>query len=174
MSGEVAEKVVNRYIYGSTPFVGLKQFYQQIRADDELKHLSREEIRAIIRREIPSVTLWANRIVRVPRRAYYVFVIDEVWQCDTLFFTPKVLRSNRIAALLLVVDIASRFVWIKPIVRKTSEKIIQALQRLFDETKRSPQVKVVICRNKNTIFSDFRPYKVIGGLNLRQRMWQSS
>ena len=61
-------------------------YVQQIQTDDELKHLSTCEI--------PSVTLWANRIVRGP---YYVLFIDEVWQCDTLFFTAKVRRSNRIA-----------------------------------------------------------------------------
>ncbi|CAF1108826.1 unnamed protein product, partial [Brachionus calyciflorus] len=61
--------------------------------------------------------------------------IDDLWQAD-LVDVSKISKENKgYKFLLTVIDVFSKFAWVKPLKNKTSESILQAMTRIFKSRK---------------------------------------
>ena len=137
---EERNQILELYTKGPAPFPTLKQLYKLVKQNENLKHLNRSQLKSIVAELVPGVSVNAIRVDRFQRRPYAVFAIYQVWQADLAFFSSQVLRSNRIAALLVIVDIASKFAFVTPVKKKTSLVVAEAFKGVLERTKRKPEV----------------------------------
>ena len=85
---------------------------------------------------------WLNeqRVYTLHRRAIHTFkrnptmvcYIDEQWQADLLFL-PEL--NGKEIGMLLCIDIASRYIWGKPIRNKSGEQVTKAMKDILIEAK---------------------------------------
>lgn len=65
--------------------------------------------------------------------------IDELWQADLVDMSEYAKENKNHKFLLTVIDCFSKYAWVKPILRKDKTSVLNALAKIFDESKRKPQ-----------------------------------
>ncbi|KAK3746858.1 hypothetical protein QZH41_000045 [Actinostola sp. cb2023] len=68
-----------------------------------------------------------------PRRPFVVHSLDEMWQVDLSDMQWYKGQNNGYAWILFVIDVFSRYVWTRPMRRKTGEETATALADIFRE-----------------------------------------
>ncbi|CAF1095684.1 unnamed protein product [Brachionus calyciflorus] len=61
--------------------------------------------------------------------------IDDLWQADQVDVSNISKENKEHKFLLTVIDVFSKFAWVKPLKNKTSESILQALTEIFKSRK---------------------------------------
>lgn len=75
---------------------------------------------------------------RFPRLYYNVDGIDQVWEADLIQLTSLKSYNDDISYILVVIDVLSKFVWVQPLVDKTTLEVTKAFQKILDTSHRKP------------------------------------
>eukprot|EP00732_Lithocolla_globosa_P004426 Lithocolla_globosa_v1_NODE_4080_length_1515_cov_433.679452.p1 type:complete len:169 gc:universal NODE_4080_length_1515_cov_433.679452:1254-748(-) len=74
-----------------------------------------------------------------PRRKVFIPHVDNTWGLDVAFL-PKVSKTNdNYKAFLLVIDIFSRYAWVRPVKDTKSETISKEIRDVIKKSGRKPQ-----------------------------------
>lgn len=93
---------------------------------------SQKEVKEWLKSQ-PTYTLHRQVRKRYPSRKYIVHEIDEQWQADLADVSLLAKQNNGYRFLLCVVDIFSRFAWVKPLRTKSGKEVAAAFKEIFDE-----------------------------------------
>lgn len=75
------------------------------------------------------------RRVHFPRNCYLLNNIMELWEADLIVFPDYYSRHNDgVKYILLVIDCFSKFIFVEPLKRKTTEATIEAFKNIFGRT----------------------------------------
>ena len=83
---------------------------------------------------------------RFPRRPFVVHSLDEMWQLDLSDMQWYKRENEGYAWILFAIDVFSRFVWTRPLKRKTGENTAAALADIFREVTEDPQSRHTLPR----------------------------
>lgn len=81
----------------------------------------------------PTYTLHRQVRKRYPTRKYVVHDIDEQWQADLADVSLLAQQNNGYRFLLCVIDIFSRYAWVRPLRTKAGKEVAAAFKDIFDE-----------------------------------------
>ncbi len=104
-------------------FGGFKRLYQAVKnkkRDNGGKKYTQEDVKEWLSGQ-KAYTLFRDRLrIKYPTQKYYVNEIDEQWSID-LADMQTISRSNKgFRFLLCVVDVFSKFAWVKPLKTKVN------------------------------------------------------
>ncbi|XP_031552318.1 uncharacterized protein LOC116289512 [Actinia tenebrosa] len=86
-----------------------------------------------------------------PRRPFVVFSMDEQWQMDLSDMTWDKPANDGMGWILFVVDVLSRYCWVRPLKRKTGEETARGIREIFEEVAQDPDKKHTLPR---TVYVD--------------------
>lgn len=86
-----------------------------------------------------SYSLHRRALRHFERNPTIVSNLDDQWQID-LFFLPELGGSERLA--LLVIDLASRYVWVEPISNKSGPVVTRAMRKILEEAAPRKPIKI--------------------------------
>ena len=109
-------------------------------------------------------TLFKKIKRRFPRLPYLVDSIDEQWQADLLDMTWFAQYNDNVRYLLVVIDLLSRYVWVRPLTSKHSKNVIEAFESIFNSSKRKPE-KLQTDQGKELLNNDFKKYMKTKNIN---------
>lgn len=137
----------------------------------------------------PTFTLHTSARKHYPTRPYIVHDIDEQWQAD-LADVSLIKKSNKgYTFLLTVIDLFSRYAWVRPLKSKRGEEVAQAFKSIFEEGRipkriqtdqgkefENQYVRKLFDRHNIELFSVKSAYKaaVVERFNrtLKTRLWR--
>lgn len=73
-----------------------------------------------------------------PRRHVKVKGIDDLWQADLVEMQSYARINRNFKYLLTVIDVFSKKAFVKPVLNKSSKLVTAAMNKIFDENKRTP------------------------------------
>lgn len=83
-------------------------------------------------------TLHTQKRKRYPRNKYIVNNIDDLWQADLAVFKNISQYNNGIKYLMIVIDVFSKYGWIRPLRRKTGKEVNEAFESIFKADGQKP------------------------------------
>ena len=83
--------------------------------------------------EQPTYTLHRMARKTYPTRSYIVHDIDEQWQADLADVSLIAKQNEGYNFLLTVIDIFSRYAWVRPLRTKSGKEVAAAFKDIFDE-----------------------------------------
>lgn len=83
-------------------------------------------------------TLHTEKKKRFPRNKYIVNNIDDLWQADLAVLKNFSHYNNGVKYLMVVIDVFSKYGWIRPLKRKTGKEVNEAFVSIFKEDGRKP------------------------------------
>ena len=106
--------------------------YQQLRRQAGKQGIAPKDVRRWLQTQ-PGYTLHQPVRRRFERRRVRVNGLDEQWQAD-LADVQKLADSNDgVRYLLIVIDVLSRYAWVRPLPKKTGAEVARAFQDIFQE-----------------------------------------
>ncbi|XP_031564776.1 uncharacterized protein LOC116300130 [Actinia tenebrosa] len=75
------------------------------------------------------------------RRPFVVFSMDEQWQMDLSDMTWDKPASDGMGWILFVVDVLSRYCWVRPLTQKTGEETARGIREIFNQMAQDPDKK---------------------------------
>lgn len=76
---------------------------------------------------------------KFPRRITYANGIDELWQADLADMSLIQSHNRGTRYLLTVIDVFSKFAFVRPLKKKTGEELVSAFTSILKESGRKPQ-----------------------------------
>ena len=120
----------------SAAFSSGRNLYKE--AQRILPTISKSDVRRWLKKE-PSYTLHRPVRRKFKTRPVMVYEIDEQWQAD-LVDLQKISKYNKgFKHLLVVIDVLSKYAWLVPLKTKTGRELREALEHLFNTSKRCPK-----------------------------------
>ena len=92
---------------------------------------------------------------RYPTNIIQAASIDQIWHADLTDLSHISVYNNNTNFILFVIDVYSRFLWLKPLLNKKAKTVAEAMHDIFKKEKRIPGY---ICTDKGKEFlgSDFQ------------------
>lgn len=88
---------------------------------------------------VPAYTLHKQRRYKFKRNKYIIKKIDDLWQADLADLSSLAAPNDHVRYLLVVIDSFSKFMWVKPLKRKTASSVHDAIVSLLaDAYPRKP------------------------------------
>jgi hypothetical protein len=84
-------------------------------------------------------TLHTPRRKKFPRNRYIVSNIDDLWQADLAVLKNLSRYNHGFKYLLVVVDVFSKYGWLRPLKNKTAKAVNEAFESIFDADGRKPR-----------------------------------
>lgn len=84
-------------------------------------------------------TLHTQKRKRFPRNKFIVNNKDDLWQADLADLKNISQYNNGVKYLMLVVDVFSKYGWIRALKNKTGKEVSEAFESIFKTEKRKPQ-----------------------------------
>lgn len=119
-------------------FVGISALQEKLKTNGY--KFTTQEIKEALS-DIDSYTLNKPRKVKINRRKYYVPDVDDQWQMD-LSFIPYEKQNDGIKGVLTVIDLFSRYAWVKPIKTKSGVEISKLITDIFEEGRKPKILQV--------------------------------
>lgn len=96
--------------------------------------ISKENVQKWLRGQ-DTYTLFKPVVRNFPRNKYSVTNIGDLWQCD-LVCLPQLARYNdKVKYLLTAIDCFSRKAYVRPLVNKTADEVVEGFESIFRESK---------------------------------------
>lgn len=136
---------------------------------------NKEEVEKVLS-ELSTYTLHKPAIKHIKhRRRIVVAFIDLIHSADLIDYRNLGWHNSNYKYVLLVVDMFSKYVWTKPLKRKTGEELERAISQIFKESKRIPKyyfcdegsefyngkVKKLFDKHNITLYSTFSRLKAM-------------
>ena len=109
---------------------------------DKLYRIAKKEFPSITRNEI---TQWAESYSlhkpssrNFKRNKIYAPEIDSLWEADLPFVQDLAKENDGVNYLLVVIDVFSKFLWVRPMKNKNARSLVQAFDSILSE-KRKPE-----------------------------------
>ena len=104
----------------------------------ELPNLKLKQVKDWLRRQ-DTYTLHNKARKRYPRRKTLSRGIDDVWQMDLCDMTSHSKYNNGYKFLLTVIDVFSRYAFVRPLKNKSGIEVSKAIKDIFDKEERLPK-----------------------------------
>ena len=72
------------------------------------------------------------------RNKVYAPDINSLWEAELAFFQDVVKKNDGASYLLVVIDVFSKFLWVRPMKNSTASSLVQAFDSILSE-KRKPE-----------------------------------
>ena len=116
-------------------FSGLDKLYRN--AKKEFPNITRNEIKQWIETNL-SYSLHKPSWRNFKRNKIYAPEIDSLWEADLAFVQDVAKENDGVNYLLLVNDVFSKFLWVRPMENKTACSLVQAFNSILSK-KRKPE-----------------------------------
>ena len=100
----------------------------------EIPDLKRGEVDEWLRSQL-TYTLHAPARKNFIRNRIVVFKIDEEWEADLVEMQEFAKENNGYRYILTIIDVFSKYAWVKPIKNKTGKLVSEAFAEVFNERK---------------------------------------
>ena len=125
------------YIYTEHPasFSGLDKLYRTAKKDfpsitcNEIKQWAENNLSYSLHK--PSRRNFKHNKVYAPE-------IDRLWEADLAFVHDVAKENDGVNYLLVVIDVFSKFLWVRPMKNKSAHSLVQAFDSILNE-KRKPE-----------------------------------
>ena len=112
---------------------------------DKLYRIAKKEFPSITRNEIKqwadtnlSYSLHKPSRTNFKRNRIYAPEIDSLWEADLAFVQDVAKENDGVNYLLVINDVFSTFLWVRPMKNKTARSLVQAFDSILNE-KRKPE-----------------------------------
>lgn len=85
-------------------------------------------------------TLHAPARRKYPRRRTLAFSIDQYWQCDLVDMSKYAKFNNKYTFLLTIIDVFSKFAFVRKLKRKSAESVTEAFKSVFSLGRKSTNI----------------------------------
>ena len=118
-----------------TSFSGLDKLYRI--AKKEFPSITHNEIKQWAENNL-SYSLHKPSRSNFKRNNIYAPEIDSLWEADLAFVQDVAKENDGVNYLLFVIDVFSKFLWVRPNENKTARSLVQAFDSILSE-KRKPE-----------------------------------
>jgi hypothetical protein len=136
LSKKEANYLKKLYTNPSKPssFGGVDALYRYVKKDG--KHqLTRSQVRSWLRSQ-DAYTLHRPVRYRYPRNRILVGGIDDQWQADLVDLSSISSHNDNNRYALVVVDVLSKYAWVRPVKTKTGPNVTAAMRSILDEGRK--------------------------------------
>jgi transposase InsO family protein len=132
------EYLINNYFKPGVPgaFAGPKKLYNTLKQNKQVVTLS--QVRKWLRDQ-DAYSLLQPVKYKFQRQRIITRGIDDMWDVDLADMSNIANANEGNHFLLIVIDVFSRYLWVQPIPDKSHQSVIQAFQRIFQQTHRRPR-----------------------------------
>ena len=117
-------------------YTSLNRFY--VEAKKKIPKLTRKDLEKWSAQSA-AYTLHKSARKRFPRERIYTSSIDYLWEIDLVDVTRLKEFNDDYTFLLMCIDTFSKYVWIRPLLRKTSSETTGAFKSILRDSGRKPQ-----------------------------------
>jgi hypothetical protein len=123
----------------SGSFSGPEKLYQAVKKEGKFT-IGRGRIRKWLQ---GNDTYTFNRIVHknIKRNEVAVAGIDDMWDADIFFMKDYAKKNDGFQYVLLMIDIFSRYTWVRPLKTKYGKEIIEAMESIFVEGRQPVKLR---------------------------------
>jgi hypothetical protein len=110
---------------------GVRSFIRGVK-EDRGKHLTGKEAKEWLSNQ-NTYTLHKPVRRKFRRNKTYVRGIDDLWQADLVEMIPFASENDNYRYILVVIDVFSKYLWVRPVLRKSGKNLKDALADIFKE-----------------------------------------
>jgi hypothetical protein len=110
---------------------GVKSFIRGVK-EDKGKELKLKEAQEWLSNQ-NTYTLHKQVRRKFPRNKIMAYGIDNLWQADLVEMIPYASENDNYRYILVVIDVFSKYMWVRPLYRKNAKCLKTALQSIFNE-----------------------------------------
>ena len=115
---------------------------------DKLYHMAKNQFPTIKRKEIRN---WAENnlsysLHKPSRRTFksnkvYAPKIDSLWEADLAFVQDVAKENDGVNYLLVVIDVLSKYVWVRPMTDETTRSLLEAFDSILSEGRKPEKLR---------------------------------
>lgn len=113
-------------------FGGFKSLYDDVK--NVYPNIRRNRIKEWLEKQY-TYTLHRNARRNFKRNRIYVSHIDENWEADICDMQKFSRENNEYKYILTVIDVLSKYLWAKPLKKKSSDEVVLAFKKIITERK---------------------------------------
>lgn len=127
-----SEKLKNIYFDAEKPasFYSIDKFNHALKRQPKKHKISRQELQHWLETQ-DAYTLHRPHRLHFPRRNYNVHCIDDLWETDLIDLQSIKSYNDNYAFIIVVIDAVSRYVWVEPLLNKSSKSVADAFQKIL-------------------------------------------
>ena len=110
---------------------------------DKLYCITKKEFPCITRNEIKewaeinlSYSSYKPSRRNFKRNKIYAPEIDSLWEANLAFVEDVAKENDAVNYLLIVIDVSSKFLWVRPMKNKTASSLVQASDSILSENRK--------------------------------------
>ncbi len=111
---------------------GVTKFFHQLKS--KYKHVKLDQVKDWLQSQ-DVYTLHAPRIKKIKRNRVFASSIDDNWQMDLCDMRSISRENNGIQYILTVIDVFSKFAWIRLLKNKKSATVLEAIKSIMEKRK---------------------------------------
>jgi len=104
---------------------------------------------------------------KFPRLHYNVTNIDDLWEADLIELRNLKSHNDGFSYLLVVIDVLSKYAWVEPLRDKTSERVVEAFQRVLARSEGRVPVYLQTDKGKEFIARGMQKFLEENGIRFR-------
>lgn len=151
-----------------------KQLFARLNRDNfnKKKRVTLSKVTTLLQQKDP-YTLHKNVIRKFKRNHYYVNNICSLYEADLVDMTMFSDKNDGIKYLLTVIDVFSKFAYVKPLKSKGAQNVVKAFREILDESKQTPKV-LQTDRGSEFINATFKAMLQTRGIRLQHPLTTSA
>jgi len=133
------DSVLNKLYYSfdsTASFSTTNALYKAARK--EVQNITLADVERWIQQQL-AYTLHKPVKKRYKTRSVLVYHMDEQWQADLVDLSKLAKYNHGYKYLLVIIDVLSKYAWVRPLKSKYAKELKAALEDVFDKSKRQPQ-----------------------------------
>ena len=119
-------------------FSGLDKLYRM--AKNQFPSVTRNEIRKWAENSL-SYSLHKPSRRTFKRDKVYAPEIDSLWEADLAFVQDVAKENDGVNHLLVVIDVLSKYVWVRPMKNKTARSLLEAFDSILSEGRKPEKLR---------------------------------
>ena len=113
-------------------FSGIDKVWRTLKTKEQFKNIKRKDVKKWLEKQ-DTYTLHRPVPKVIQRNKVKVGFIDDLWDTDLLNAENLSKYNKNIKFLLIVIDIFSRYLWVRPLKNKTNDEVIKGFKSIFSE-----------------------------------------
>ena len=119
-------------------FTGLDKLYRAVK--NQFPSVMRKEIRKWAENNL-SYSLYKPSRRTFKRNKVYAPEIDSLWEADLAFVQEVAKENDGVNYLLVVIDVFSKYVWVRPMKNKTAHSLLEAFDSILSEGRKPEKLR---------------------------------
>ena len=119
-------------------FTGLDKLYRAVK--NQFPSLTRKEIRKWAENNL-SYSLHKPSRITFKRNKVYAHEIDSLWEAGLAFVQDVAKENDGVNYLLVVIDVFSKYVWVRPMKNKTAHSLLEAFDSILSEGRKPEKLR---------------------------------